>query len=104
MIGKAKYLILIKYRFLDPITYGDYPASMRAMVGRRLPKFTAEESKLVKGSMDFLGVNYYTTYYASPLLSVNRVNLSYTTDNHADLSRKTTNKLAFPFSKIYQSL
>uniref|UniRef100_M1CXV3 Beta-glucosidase n=1 Tax=Solanum tuberosum TaxID=4113 RepID=M1CXV3_SOLTU len=73
--------------FLDPITYGDYPASMRAMVGHRLPKFTAEESKLVKGSMDFLGCNYYTTYYASPLLSVNKVNLSYTTDNHADLSR-----------------
>ncbi|KAG5580631.1 hypothetical protein H5410_051258 [Solanum commersonii] len=72
--------------FLDPITYGDYPASMRAMVGRRLPRFTVEESKLVKGSMDFLGVNYYTTYYASPLLSVNKVNLSYTTDNHADLS------------------
>ncbi|MCE0480948.1 hypothetical protein HAX54_038257 [Datura stramonium] len=72
--------------FLDPITYGDYPASMRAMVGRRLPKFTPEQVKLVKGSMDFLGINYYTTYYASPVLSFNRVNLSYSTDNHADLS------------------
>ncbi|XP_049401786.1 vicianin hydrolase-like isoform X2 [Solanum stenotomum] len=38
--------------FLDPITYGDYPASMRAMVGRRLPRFTVEESKLVKALKD----------------------------------------------------
>ncbi|CAI0428029.1 unnamed protein product, partial [Linum tenue] len=28
------------------------------------PRFTQEESKLVKGSFDFLGVNYYTTNYA----------------------------------------
>lgn len=75
-------------RFLDPITYGEYPASMRALVGKRLPKFTPEQVKLVKGSMDFLGMNYYTTYYAAPKLSVNTVNLSYTTDNHLDLTRK----------------
>ncbi|KAK4349313.1 hypothetical protein RND71_032068 [Anisodus tanguticus] len=75
--------------FLDPITYGDYPASMRANVGRRLPKFTAEQKKLVKGSIDFLGMNYYTTQYASPMLSVPRVNLSYTTDNHVDMTGMT---------------
>ncbi|XP_019168138.1 PREDICTED: vicianin hydrolase-like [Ipomoea nil] len=72
--------------FLDPITYGEYPASMRALVGRRLPKFTPEEIKLVKGSIDFLGINYYTTYYAAPTLSFNAVNLSYTTDNHLALT------------------
>ncbi|RID62565.1 hypothetical protein BRARA_E01629 [Brassica rapa] len=29
------------------------------LVGNRLPKFTPQESKLVKGSLDFLGLNYY---------------------------------------------
>ncbi|KAM3288041.1 beta-glucosidase 12-like [Capsicum chacoense] len=78
--------------FLDPITYGDYPASMRANVGRRLPKFTPEQKKLVKGSMDFLGMNYYTTQYASPMLSVPRVNLSYTTDGHVDMTTQKDGK------------
>ncbi|VFR00067.1 unnamed protein product [Cuscuta campestris] len=86
---KAPYRALDFYLgwFLDPITNGEYPPTMRALVGKRLPKFTAEESKLVKGSMDFLGINYYTTYYASPMLSApNAVNLSYTTDSHLDLT------------------
>ncbi|KAL0722871.1 hypothetical protein Bca4012_037470 [Brassica carinata] len=38
---------------------------MRQMVGRRLPKFTPRETKLVKGSLDFLGLNYYFTQYAT---------------------------------------
>ncbi|KAF7824494.1 vicianin hydrolase-like [Senna tora] len=46
-----------------PITYGDYPESMKSLVGDRLPKFTKSESKLVKGTYDFLGLNYYTTFY-----------------------------------------
>ncbi|CAI0427981.1 unnamed protein product [Linum tenue] len=50
--------------FAHPITYGEYPKSMVKLVGKRLPRFTQEESKLVKGSFDFLGVNYYTTNYA----------------------------------------
>ncbi|KAJ4832332.1 Beta-glucosidase 44 [Turnera subulata] len=49
--------------FLHPIVYGEYPRTMQEIVGDRLPKFTAEEVKIVKGSMDFLGVNQYTTYY-----------------------------------------
>ncbi|KAL0864492.1 hypothetical protein Bca101_043610 [Brassica carinata] len=51
--------------FLDPLVYGRYPKIMRQMVGRRLPKFTPQESKLVKGSLDFLGLNYYVTQYAT---------------------------------------
>ncbi|KAJ6947882.1 linamarase family protein 1 [Populus alba x Populus x berolinensis] len=50
--------------FMDPITNGDYPRNMHDFVGGRLPKFTAEESKMLKGSYDFIGINYYTTYYA----------------------------------------
>ena len=32
---------------------------MRDTQGDALPKFTPEQSKLLKGSMDFFGVNFY---------------------------------------------
>ncbi|CAL9026051.1 unnamed protein product [Prunus brigantina] len=51
--------------FMDPLISGDYPHSMRSLVGKRLPKFTDEESKLLKGSYDFIGINYYSARYAS---------------------------------------
>ncbi|XP_056860005.1 myrosinase 4-like [Raphanus sativus] len=51
--------------FLDPLVYGRYPKIMRQMVGHRLPIFTPQELKLVKGSLDFLGLNYYVTQYAT---------------------------------------
>ena len=51
-------------RFLDPLMFGDYPSSMRSRVGSRLPVFTGSQSVLVKGSLDFVGINHYTTYYA----------------------------------------
>ncbi|KAM0836711.1 hypothetical protein ACQ4PT_062117 [Festuca glaucescens] len=40
-----------------------YPATMRRRVGERLPRFTPQESALVKGALDFVGINHYTTYY-----------------------------------------
>lgn len=49
---------------LDPILIGDYPHSMRHAIGDRLPYFTEDESKELKGSLDFVGLNYYTAYYA----------------------------------------
>ncbi|PTU16807.1 hypothetical protein P175DRAFT_0505460 [Aspergillus ochraceoroseus IBT 24754] len=50
--------------FADPLyTTGDYPASMRAQLGDRLPHFTPEESKLVLGSSEFYGMNSYTTFF-----------------------------------------
>ncbi|XP_061368012.1 beta-glucosidase 40-like [Gastrolobium bilobum] len=50
--------------FLDPLMFGDYPSSMRSRVGSRLPKFSQSEAALVKGSLDFVGINHYTTFYA----------------------------------------
>jgi hypothetical protein len=39
--------------FADPIYLdGEYPVSMRDMLGDRLPRFTEEEKALVKGSSD----------------------------------------------------
>ncbi|ORY78256.1 putative beta-glucosidase [Protomyces lactucae-debilis] len=52
--------------FADPIYLGDYPASMRAKLGDRLPCFTDEEKDLVKGSSDFYGMNHYTSNYIVP--------------------------------------
>lgn len=49
---------------MDPLFFGVYPSSMRERVGDRLPKFSAKEAALVNGSLDFVGVNHYTTYYA----------------------------------------
>ncbi|KAM7500485.1 hypothetical protein LguiA_024899 [Lonicera macranthoides] len=50
--------------FLHPLTYGEYPQSMRELIGSRLPSFTEEEFTALKGSFDFLGMNYYTTAYS----------------------------------------
>ncbi|GMI87428.1 beta glucosidase 40 [Hibiscus trionum] len=50
--------------FLDPLMFGDYPSSMITRVGSRLPRFTTAESALLKGSLDFVGINHYTTFYA----------------------------------------
>ncbi|XP_024020697.1 beta-glucosidase 17-like [Morus notabilis] len=48
----------------DPVVFGDYPKTMRSLVGSRLPNFTETQSELLKGSYDFLGLNYYTARYA----------------------------------------
>nr|GMD74166.1 beta-glucosidase 44-like [Ipomoea batatas] len=38
---------------------------MQKIVGDRLPKFTHDEVKMVKGSFDYVGINQYTTYYVN---------------------------------------
>ena len=73
---------------MDPLTNGDYPHSMRSLVKDRLPKFTKEQSKLVKGSFDFIGLNYYTAYYAAYAPQPNGVKASYATDSSVNLTGK----------------
>ncbi|CAJ1933291.1 unnamed protein product [Sphenostylis stenocarpa] len=51
--------------FMEPLTKGEYPKSMRSMLGNRLPEFTKEESRQLKGSFNFLGLNYYSSFYAA---------------------------------------
>ncbi|XP_028767866.1 beta-glucosidase 46-like isoform X2 [Neltuma alba] len=49
--------------FLDPIIFGKYPTEMQKILGTILPKFsTIEMVKLQKG-LDFIGINYYSSYY-----------------------------------------
>ncbi|QCE11947.1 beta-glucosidase 11-like [Vigna unguiculata] len=49
--------------FMNPIIFGDYPDIMKKNAGSRLPSFTQKESNLVKGSIDFLGINFYYSLY-----------------------------------------
>ncbi|XP_021617727.1 beta-glucosidase 24 [Manihot esculenta] len=70
--------------YMNPVTYGNYPRSMRKLVGDRLPKFKPKESKLLKGSYDFLGLNYYTSNYAKGNANVDPHFSSYSTDNHVN--------------------
>ncbi|KAI0566171.1 beta-glucosidase family GH1 [Gracilaria domingensis] len=56
--------------FADPVYFGDYPESMRRTVGSRLPAFTSEEKKLLKGSSEFFGLNHYSSTYSTGLKHV----------------------------------
>ncbi|CAI9769431.1 unnamed protein product [Fraxinus pennsylvanica] len=78
--------------FMDPLTYGDYPESMRTLVGERLPKFTKEQANLVNGSYDFLGLNYYTSFYAANLPAANPVNISMASDSHTNRTSERNGK------------
>ncbi|CAL9178493.1 beta-glucosidase 22-like [Musa acuminata AAA Group] len=48
---------------LNPLVFGDYPEVMKKIVGSRLPSFTKYESKQLKDSFDYIGLNYYTSVY-----------------------------------------
>ncbi|TVU33792.1 hypothetical protein EJB05_15600 [Eragrostis curvula] len=71
--------------FLHPIIYGEYPKSVQQIVKERLPKFTADEVKVVKGSIDYVGINQYTAYYARDQQPNATTVLSYSSDWHAEL-------------------
>ncbi|XP_062202826.1 beta-glucosidase 38-like isoform X2 [Phragmites australis] len=70
--------------FLHPITYGHYPETMEKIVMGRLPNFTYEQATMVKGSADYIGINHYTTYYASNY--INETQKSYRNDWNVKLS------------------
>ncbi|KAJ9174477.1 hypothetical protein P3X46_013115 [Hevea brasiliensis] len=67
--------------WMDPITYGQYPRTVQDLVADRLLNFTVKESQLLKGSYDFLGLQYYTSYYAKPNGSIDPDHIRYKTDN-----------------------
>lgn len=57
---------------------------MRARVRDRLPEFTVEEMKIMKGSFDFIGFNYYGAIYTFNKANASRI--SYATDAEFDMT------------------
>ncbi|MFO0839191.1 MAG: GH1 family beta-glucosidase [Phycisphaerae bacterium] len=47
--------------FGDPPYHGDYPPLLRERLGDMLPAFTAEDSRLLRRSVDYIALNYYTS-------------------------------------------
>lgn len=91
---------------LGPLTYGDYPDEMKRIVGSRLPLFTEEESALVKGSSDFLGVIHYL---ATSVTSVTHVESQREPNFYTDMGismkcRKLSLKKQFTNCLLFTSL
>ncbi|KAG7025675.1 hypothetical protein SDJN02_12173, partial [Cucurbita argyrosperma subsp. argyrosperma] len=103
LINELLANVEMDFRFLHPITYGTYPKSMRQYVGDRLPKFSAAESKSVKGSMDFLGMNYYTGNFADNVPFSNSPNKSYSSDAHVAFSTERDGVLIGPAVRMAYS-
>lgn len=72
--------------FADPIFLGDYPEDMKKRVGDRLPKFTDEEKNLIKNSVDFLGLNHYSSSLCTDAHHEHTEN--YWEDQNVDMSNK----------------
>ncbi|KFK26384.1 hypothetical protein AALP_AA8G241600 [Arabis alpina] len=72
--------------FMEPLTNGKYPDIMKKLVGDRLPEFNETESKLVKNSFDFLGLNYYFTQYVRAIAPSPPDRLTVMTDSRSALS------------------
>jgi beta-glucosidase/6-phospho-beta-glucosidase/beta-galactosidase len=87
-------------RFVDPVIYGDYPERIKSILGNRLPKFTEAQSKLVKGSIDFLGLSYYSAGYAETVPSANGVNVTFFTDVQSNITNVNTQKLSLPLVSV----
>ncbi|PIN14422.1 Beta-glucosidase, lactase phlorizinhydrolase [Handroanthus impetiginosus] len=52
--------------FLEPVLYGTYPQNMIDFVPpEHLGHFSQQESQLLRGSADYIGLNFYTAIYAS---------------------------------------
>eukprot|EP00878_Enallax_costatus_P011324 GHUV01011821.1.p1 GENE.GHUV01011821.1~~GHUV01011821.1.p1 ORF type:complete len:464 (+),score=107.99 GHUV01011821.1:1274-2665(+) len=64
-VTAADNFVIFQYAWMaDPIYFGDYPKVMRDTQGDDLPRFTEEESKLLRDTtIDFFSVNFYTGYY-----------------------------------------
>jgi beta-glucosidase len=55
--------------FWDPLFYGKYPQEMVQRAGARLPTFTTEQSRALRGSFNILYWNTYSTSYVTPSTS-----------------------------------
>jgi beta-glucosidase/6-phospho-beta-glucosidase/beta-galactosidase len=49
--------------FMGPCVFGDYPSIVKRRAGAVLPSFTPDQQRALKGSIDFLAINHYTSRY-----------------------------------------
>ncbi|XP_027161502.1 beta-glucosidase 11-like isoform X1 [Coffea eugenioides] len=61
--------------FLHPMVFGDYPDIIKKNAGTKIPALTPRESRLLKGSFDFIGLNHYLTLYVKDSPSSLNVNI-----------------------------
>ncbi|KAM0908679.1 hypothetical protein ACQ4PT_015271 [Festuca glaucescens] len=66
--------------YMDPLINGQYPQTMQDIVKERLPRFTPDQVKLVKGSWDYIGINHYTAIYMTNEKLLNQTPISYSDD------------------------
>ncbi|CAN0880850.1 Beta-glucosidase 24 [Linum grandiflorum] len=78
---------------LNPIMRGEYPKSMRK-VGERLPKFTPNQVQVLKGSIDFLGVNYYTSRFAGHIPDANKFPPDFKLDSGVAQTTRNNNNVS----------
>uniref|UniRef100_A0A1J3HJY4 Beta-glucosidase 28 n=2 Tax=Noccaea caerulescens TaxID=107243 RepID=A0A1J3HJY4_NOCCA len=70
--------------YLDPVIHGDYPEKMKKQAGNKLPSFTTEQSKMLRNSSDFIGINYYTGRYVAHLPYVDPARPRFKTDQQLE--------------------
>ncbi|KAJ0973073.1 hypothetical protein J5N97_021032 [Dioscorea zingiberensis] len=71
--------------YMEPLVHGFYPFNMKALVRERLPTFSKEEAEMIKGSYDFIGINYYTARYARGVqFSVDQTPFLHINEAHAE--------------------
>jgi beta-glucosidase len=52
--------------FWGPCVDGDYPADTKAFYKNQLPAFTTEEKAMMKGTCDYIALNYYSGVNVAP--------------------------------------
>ncbi|OAY40038.1 cyanogenic beta-glucosidase [Manihot esculenta] len=72
--------------WMDPLTYGRYPRRVQELVGDRLLNFTDKETEMLRKSYDFLGLQYYTSYYAKPNAPIDPNYIRYKTDSRTTVT------------------
>ncbi|KAG0453620.1 hypothetical protein HPP92_024924 [Vanilla planifolia] len=65
----------------NPLLFGDYPEVMKKTAGSRIPSFSKSQSLQVKGSYDFIGINYYFALFVANDPTVCKTGLRDTTED-----------------------
>jgi beta-glucosidase/6-phospho-beta-glucosidase/beta-galactosidase len=52
--------------WFDPLYWGDYPRSVRLLLGDTLPRFTPQQQRdMLSAPLDYIAINHYSSRYAS---------------------------------------